>query len=71
MAAATQHVPKSRFYAGLCRRTKSLTRFWSWTGDEQHKKQTNPSTSEMDRPWTGLADWLPEAHSLLDDKTAE
>jgi hypothetical protein len=71
MAAATQHVPKSQFYARLYRRTKTLTRFWGWTGEEREEKQTNASISEIERPWTGLADWLRVAHSLLDDKTAK
>jgi hypothetical protein len=35
------------------------------------KELIHPSQAEPERPWTGLAEWLRLAHSLLDEKAAE
>ena len=55
--------------AGLYMRVKTHIRSlgWGWG----NKKSTDFAEGETERPWTGLAEWLRAAHSLLDDKTVE
>jgi hypothetical protein len=55
--------------AGLYPRTMKQIRFWSWGRGK--KKLTNASESEPEHPWSGLAEWLRLAHSILDEKTVE
>ncbi|HEY2496982.1 MAG TPA: hypothetical protein VGK24_07930 [Candidatus Angelobacter sp.] len=70
MATITEDIRKTRFYAGLYLRTKSQMGFWGWRNWGK-KKFANAQPTEMERPWTGLAEWLRVAHSLLDGKTVE
>ena len=70
MATMTEDIRKTRFHAGLYLRAKSQMRFWGW-GSAGKKKFANAQPTGMERPWTGLAEWLRVAHSLLDGKTVE
>lgn len=74
MATNTQHAG-NEIPAGLFLRAKKQVRSWSlgrgWSWNWNKKKLTDVSEAQAERPWTGLAEWLRAAHSLLDDKTVE
>ena len=58
--ATIQNAREQQPYAGLFRRL-------GW----RKKEVINPAEAEPEHRWSGLAEWLRAAHSLLDEKTAE
>lgn len=76
MSTAVPQTKESKFYAGLCLRTRTGARFWGWGQPELNEKQNEaqnqapnvtqreaPKQAEAERPWAGLAEWLRLAHS--------
>lgn len=52
--------------AGLYLRVKTRIQSLGWNWSK--KGSTNLLEAETARPWSGLAEWLRIAHSLLDEK---
>lgn len=55
--------------AGLYLRVRKQIQSWSWRWNK--KKLGEVSEHEVESPWTGVAEWLRAAHSLLDEKAAK
>jgi len=72
MTLTTQDGMKASLYAGLYLRTRRRTRFWGWSSEGWGSwRWGSLHTAEVERPWTGLAEWLRLAHARLDRNTAE
>lgn len=55
--------------AGFYLRARKQIRSWSW--GRSKKKSANPAEAEIAPSWSGVAEWLRVAHSLLDEKAAK
>lgn len=72
MILTTHNGSKVRLYAGLYVRTKKQTRFWGWCSRGWGSWAWGSlRVAEAERPWTGLAEWLRQAHERLDRHTLE
>jgi hypothetical protein len=73
----TEDASKVRLYAGLYLRTKKQTRFWGWGSQGWGSKGWRSwrwrslRAVEGERPWSGLAEWLRQAHARLDRNALE